>query len=67
MKVYTLRIDREAMLKEIDDIDGVSVRVPDNMNKSDAEKMILNNVPNISKYYYAIHCVDKIGNVHENI
>lgn len=60
MKVYTLRIDREAMRNEIDSIDGVSVRLPDSMSKSDAEKMIVNNIPDISKYYYSIHCVDNM-------
>ena len=57
MKVYTLRIDREAMQREIKDIDGVMIRVPDSMGKADAEKMMVTSIPNLTKYYYRIHCV----------
>jgi hypothetical protein len=61
MKVYTLRIDREATLDEIEKIDGVQVRVPDSMKKATAERMILGSVPNVKKYYYTIHCVSGLG------
>ena len=57
MKVYTLRIDREAMKRELEDIDGVQVRVPNDMHKADAEKMMVTSIPNLTKYYYSIHCV----------
>jgi hypothetical protein len=55
MKVVTLRIDREAMLKEMEDIDGVQVRVPDTMSNEDAEKMMIDHVPELHKYYYNVY------------
>ena len=58
MKVYTLRIDREAMKRELEDIDGIQVRVPNNMDKADAEDMITTSVPNVTKYSYSIYCVE---------
>ena len=58
MSVYTLRIDREAVNDEIDEIDGVMVRVPRTLKKRDAERMITNNIPNLGHYPYKIYRVD---------
>ena len=61
MKVFTLRIDKEAMLKEMDDIDGVQVRVPNTMSNEDAEKMMVNYIPELHKYYYHVYKVENSG------
>ena len=58
MSVFSLRIDREAVNDEIDEIDGVMVRVPRTLKKRDAERMIISNIPNLQKYPYKIYRVD---------
>ena len=55
MKVFTLSIDKETILKEIEELDGIQVKVPDTMSNEDVEKMMINHVPELHKYYYAIH------------
>ena len=55
MKVFTLRIDKDTILKEIEELDGVQVKVPDTMSNEDVEDMMINHVPELHKYYYNIH------------
>jgi len=54
MKVFTLRIDKETILKEMEELDGIQVKVPDTMSNEDVEKMMINHVPELHKYYYNI-------------
>ena len=54
MKVFTLRIDKETILKEIEELDGIQVKVPDTMSNEDVEDMMINHVPELHKYYYNI-------------
>ena len=54
MKVITIRIDKDTILKEMDELDGIQVKVPDTMSNEDIEKMLINNVPELHKYYYNI-------------
>ena len=55
MKVITINIDKESVLQEIQMLDGIQVKVPDTMSNEDVEKMLINNVPELHKYYYNIH------------
>ena len=55
MKVITINIDKESVLQEIQMLDGIQVKVPDTMSNEDIEKMLINNVPELHKYYYDIH------------
>jgi len=55
MKVFTLRIDKDTILKEMEELDGIQVKVPDTMSNEDVEKMMINHVPELHKYYYNIH------------
>ena len=55
MKVITISIDKESVLQEIQMLDGIQVKVPDTMSNEDVEKMLINNVPELHKYYYNIH------------
>ena len=55
MKVITINIDKESVLQEIQMLDGIQVKVPDTMSNEDVEKMIISHVPELNKYYYAIH------------
>ena len=55
MKVITIRIDKDTILKEMEELDGIQVKVPDTMSNEDIEKMLINNVPELHKYYYDIH------------
>ena len=54
MKVITINIDKESVLQEIQMLDGIQVKVPDTMSNEDIEKMLINNVPELHKYYYNI-------------
>ena len=54
MKVITIRIDKDTILKEMEELDGIQVKVPDTMSNEDIEKMLINNVPELHKYYYNI-------------
>jgi len=54
MKVITIRIDKDTILKEMDELDGIQVKVPNTMSNEDVEKMLINNVPELHKYYYNI-------------
>ena len=54
MKVITIRIDKDTILKEMEELDGIQVKVPDTMSNEDVEKMLINNVPELHKYYYII-------------
>tara|TARA_R100000900_G_scaffold13098_1_gene11211 strand:+ start:2367 stop:2654 length:288 start_codon:yes stop_codon:yes gene_type:complete len=54
MKVITIRIDKESMLQEMQELDGIQVKVPDTMSNEDVEKMMINHVPELHKYYYNI-------------
>ena len=55
MKVITINIDKESVLQEIQMLDGIQVKVPDTMSNEDIEKMLINNVPELHKYYYNTH------------
>ena len=55
MKVITINIDKESVLQEIQMLDGIQVKVPDTMSNEDVEKMLINHVPELHKYYYNIH------------
>ena len=55
MKVITINIDKESVLQEIQMLDGIQVQVPDIMSNEDVEKMLINHVPELHKYYYNIH------------
>ena len=55
MKVITINIDKESVLDEIKMLDGIQVQVPDIMSNEDVEKMLINHVPELHKYYYNIH------------
>ena len=55
MKVITINIDKESVLQEIKMLDGIQVQVPDIMSNEDVEKMLINHVPELHKYYYNIH------------
>ena len=55
MKVITIRIDKDTILKEMEELDGIQVKVPDTMSNEDVEKMMINHVPELHKYYYNIH------------
>ena len=55
MKVITINIDKESVLQEIQMLDGIQVKVPDTMSNEDVEKMMINHVPELHKYYYDIH------------
>ena len=55
MKVITISIDKDAILKEIEELEQIQVRVPDTMSNEDVEKMLINNVPELHKYYYNTH------------
>ena len=55
MKVITISIDKETILKEMEELDGIQVKVPDTMSNEDVEKMIISHVPELNKYYYDIH------------
>ena len=55
MKVITISIDKESVLDEIKMLDGIQVQVPDIMSNEDVEKMLINHVPELHKYYYNIH------------
>ena len=54
MKVITISIDKETILKEMEELDGIQVKVPDTMSNEDVEKMMINHVPELHKYYYNI-------------
>ena len=54
MKVITIRIDKDTILKEMEELDGIQVKVPDTMSNEDVEKMMINHVPELHKYYYNI-------------
>ena len=55
MKVITISIDKDAILKEIEELEEIQVRVPNTMSNEDVEKMLINHVPELHKYYYNIH------------
>ena len=55
MKVITINIDKESVLQEIQMLDGIQDKVPDTMSNEDVEKMMINHVPELHKYYYDIH------------
>ena len=55
MKVFTISIDKETILKEMEELDGIQVKVPNTMSNEDVEKMMINHVPELHKYYYDIH------------
>ena len=55
MKVITINIDKESVLQEIQMLDGIQVKVPDTMSNEDVEKMLINHVPELHKYYYNTH------------
>ena len=55
MKVITISIDKDAILKEIEELDEIQVRVPNTMSNEDVEKMLINHVPELHKYYYNTH------------
>ena len=55
MKVITIRIDKDTILKEMEELDGIQVKVPDTMSNEDVEKMMINHVTELHKYYYDIH------------
>ena len=55
MKVITINIDKESVLQEIQMLDGIQVKVPDTMSNEDVEKMMINHVHELHKYYYDIH------------
>ena len=55
MKVITIRIDKDTILKEMEELDGIQVKVPDTMSNEDVEKMMINHVPELHKYYYNTH------------
>ena len=52
MKVITISIDKDAILKEIEELEQIQVRVPNTMSNEDVEKMLINHVPELHKYYY---------------
>ena len=39
----------------MEEVDGIQVKVPDTMSNEDVEKMMINHVPELHKYYYDIH------------
>ena len=55
MKVITISIDKEAILKELEELEEIQVRVPNTMSNEDVEKMLINHVPELHKYYYNTH------------
>ena len=55
MKVITISIDKDAILKEIEELEDIQVRVPNTMSNEDVEKMLINHVPELHKYYYNTH------------
>jgi hypothetical protein len=55
MKVITISIDKDAILKEIEELEEIQVRVPNTMSNEDVEKMLINHVPELHKYYYNTH------------
>ena len=55
MKVITISIDKDAILKEIEELEQIQVRVPNTMSNEDVEKMLINHVPELHKYYYNTH------------
>ena len=55
MKVITSSIDKDAILKEIEELEEIQVRVPNTMSNEDVEKMLINHVPELHKYYYNAH------------
>ena len=55
MKVITISIDKDAILKEIEELEEIQVRVPNTMSNEDVEKMLINHVPELHKYYYNPH------------
>ena len=55
MKVITISIDKDAILKEIEELEEIQVRVPNTMSNEDVEKMMINHVPELHKYYYNTH------------
>ena len=55
MKVFTISIDKDAILKEIEELEQIQVRVPNTMSNEDVEKMLINHVPELHKYYYNTH------------
>ena len=55
MKVITISIDKDAILKEIEELQEIQVRVPNTMSNEDVEKMLINHVPELHKYYYNTH------------
>ena len=55
MKVITISIDKDAILKEIEELEEIQVRVPNTMSNEDVEKMLINHVPELHRYYYNTH------------
>ena len=55
MKVITISIDKDAILKEIEELEEIQVRVPNTMSNEVVEKMLINHVPELHKYYYNTH------------
>ena len=37
MKVITISIDKETIIKEMEELDGIQVKVPDTMSNEDVE------------------------------
>ena len=41
--------------EEIEELEEIQVRVPNTMSNEDVEKMLINHVPELHKYYYNTH------------